>query len=123
MKIKAILSCAAVLILAGCSGSEGDKPAAKLTPQTMSEKDFAKIDLNKDGTITYDEFDVATDNKGDLAGNAVYIQIDKNGNGVITKEEFVAPAQPAAATVTAPAAKDTKAEPAKAEKKDEPAKK
>lgn len=113
MNLKALLACTcATIVFTGCGDNNNNNTAnTKLTPQSITEKDFSKIDLNKDGKITYDEFDLTTDNKGDLAGNAVYIQLDQNGDGVIAEEEFVAPAQPAPAVATPAKA------PAKAEKK------
>lgn len=105
MFVKA-LTCACVLGLTLCSGcgkSGNAAPAGKLTPASFQKGDFKKIDANQDGVISYDEFDVVTDNKGDAVGNAVYVQIDKDGNGKITAEEFKTEVIAAPAPVAAPA--------------------
>lgn len=90
--LKKMIICAGIAALAGLTGCSSQKESANsnLTPMTITQASFAELDLNGDGSISYDEFELATNNQGSLEGNAVYISLDKDGNGLISEEEFSA---------------------------------
>lgn len=89
--LQKIIVCTGILAVAGLTGCKGGSTAtAQLTPQTILQADFTELDLNGDGSISYDEFELATNNQGNLEGNAVYIRLDKDSSGLISEEEFKA---------------------------------
>ncbi len=100
---------AGAMTLAGCGSAKTDAPkdGQKKAAMTMQDAKFSEVDINKDGQVTYDEFDKITDNKGDKEGNFIYVEMDKNGDGIISAEEF---SNKAPATKTEAMKEDVKTE-------------
>ena len=61
-----LASLVAAVILVGCGQQAPEKKAAPkvISADNFMQVDFAELDLNDDGTFTYDEFDKITSNKG-----------------------------------------------------------
>lgn len=51
------------------------------------EKKFEKLDANRDGQVTKEEFMAAPHHRGELGD---FLNRDQNGDGVLTKDEFCA---------------------------------
>jgi len=65
-------------------GQVGQQPA----PRMMCQDRFDVMDTNRDGVVSRDEF-MAVQHPGGR-GEEVFKSRDKNGNGVLTGEEFCA---------------------------------
>lgn len=76
------LALAAATAFAGMAHAE--KPASEGKPH--GRPGIEKIDLDKDGKVTREEFEAAGRERAEKA----FAKLDANGDGTITKEEFLA---------------------------------
>ena len=76
------------LALAAATTFAGIAHAEKAAPEGKSQgrPGIEKLDLDKDGKITREEFDAAGRKRAEKA----FAKLDANGDGAISKEEFLA---------------------------------
>ncbi len=71
---------------AGAAGKPAKPAARKVTPEQRA-KAFARWDVNKDGVLMFDEYKSGL--KGESNLETRFKNFDKNGDGKLTREEFV----------------------------------
>ncbi len=87
MKVsKAVLAFALVLavIMGGSYGFAQDTPK----PRMKCQKRFIKLDADKDGKVTLQEFTAPIGKHPVGKAEEIFKMRDANGDGVLTKEEF-----------------------------------
>lgn len=71
--------------------TEPSKPRAKGVTPEVRAKAFARWDTNKDDHLTLDEYQAGLKGQNDL--DARFKNFDKNGDGKLTREEFIGPSE------------------------------
>jgi Ca2+-binding EF-hand superfamily protein len=80
------LSIVALLVMAGSAGAQPPTPP---TPEQRAAR-FVAADADKDGNLSKVEFTAALPERRKARVDTLWPTVDSNGDGKLTKEEFLA---------------------------------